>query len=118
MGPAWTFQRSGDRLTIERRETDAGHELVISGPGQPRTHGFRDLASLVEFQQDMEHFLLKTGWSFERFSPDRRAGGDRRTFPRVENDRRRWWTDSFKLLPLPKWRPEALRRRKGTGSTE
>jgi len=35
-----------------------------------------------------------TSGLFEEFGPDRRSGHDRRTFPRINNDRRRWWTDS------------------------
>jgi hypothetical protein len=49
----------------------------------------------------MEHFLIKTGWSLEQFSPDRRTGQDRRGFPRVDVDRRRWWTDGLRLFQLP-----------------
>jgi len=41
----------------------------------------------------METFLLRTGWTFASFSPERRIPLDRRTFPRITSDRRRWWTD-------------------------
>jgi hypothetical protein len=41
----------------------------------------------------MEAMLVQTGWSFVEFSPDQRAGRDRRGWPRLPNDRRRWWTD-------------------------
>jgi len=54
---------------------------------------FRDLEALVTFQMDMERVLLATNWLLEDFSPDRRRYADRRAFPRIENDRRRWWTD-------------------------
>jgi hypothetical protein len=43
----------------------------------------------------METLLLKTGWTFQTYNPDRRSGGDRRGWPRRSNDRRRWWTDGF-----------------------
>jgi len=111
MGSAWTFRRGDERLSLERREFDGQFELAVNGSGGPRVYGFRDSAELDRFQQDMETFLLKTGWAFERFSPDRRGGTDRRTFPRIDVDRRRWWTDGLKMLPLPKWNPEARRRR-------
>ena len=101
MDRVWTFHRGSERLVLQRRETDEGHELHVSGTADPRTHHFRDLASLVQFQCDMEEFLLKTGWSFEEFSPDRRKGGDRRGFPRIDNDRRRWWTDGLRLFRIP-----------------
>ena len=66
--------------------------LVLSGDGQDRSYYFADIVPLVRFQDDMEAFLLQTGWSFAGFSPDRRTGRDRRTFPRL-TERRRWWTD-------------------------
>jgi hypothetical protein len=69
---------------------------------EPRRYRFQDLSSLARFQRDMEQFLMRTGWALERFSPDRRSGRDRRTFPRAANDRRRWWTDG--QLPAPRRR--------------
>jgi hypothetical protein len=43
----------------------------------------------------METLLLKTGWTFQGYEPDRRTGRDRRGWPRRSNDRRRWWTDGM-----------------------
>ena len=43
----------------------------------------------------METFLLKTGWVLTSFSPERRGGRDRRSFPRIDDERRRWWTDGI-----------------------
>lgn len=100
MAPAWTFHRDGQQLTLRRREIDERFELELSGPGAPRTYRFDEMTALVKFQSDMEHFLIKTGWSLEQFSPDRRTGQDRRTFPRVDVDRRRWWTDGLRLFQL------------------
>ena len=96
MDLSWTFHRHGQQLTLQRRETDAGFELEVSGPGAPRRYHFDDVSVLVTFQTDMESFLIKTGWLLEEFSPDRRTGDDRRTFPRVDVDRRRWWTDGLR----------------------
>ena len=101
MDRVWTFHRGTEQLVLQRRETDGGYELHVSGAGDERTHQFHDLTTLVQFQCDMEEFLLKTGWSFDEFSPDRRQGRDRRTFPRIENDRRRWWTDGLRLFRIP-----------------
>ncbi len=89
----WTFERGPDRLEISRNDLDDGTALVISGDGTPRSYFFRDGDRLETFQKDMETLLLKTGWSFVSYEPDRRAGNDRRDFPRRSNDRRRWWTD-------------------------
>jgi hypothetical protein len=91
----WVFSREGVRLELRHQATQDGVLLVIDGlEGPPRSYSFRDLASLELFQNDMERLLLDTGWAFEEFGPDRRAGLDRRTWPRIDNDRRRWWTDS------------------------
>jgi len=97
MESAWTFHRGDERLTLVRRETDEGLDLLVSGAFAPRSYHFREEAALVKFQGDMEEFLLKTGWSLAHFSPERRVQ-DRRGFPRVDVDRRRWWTDGWRLF--------------------
>lgn len=90
----WTFARRDDRLTIQRERTAQGeYQLLVIQNGSPRTFVFSGFDRLVSFQSDMESFLVRTGWSLAAFTPDRRSQGDRRQFPRVDNDRRRWWTD-------------------------
>ena len=89
----WTFSRGADILRITRQVLDDGTVLAIAGDGEPRSYFFSDVDRLEVFQKDMETLLLKTGWSFVSFTPDRRAGLDRRGWPRRANDRRRWWTD-------------------------
>jgi hypothetical protein len=96
--PSWTFARGTDRVIIRREETPDGINLTVEGEGVPRTYAFPDMVKLIKFQSDMEAFLLRTGWQFIAFSPDRRSGGDRRGMPRLANDRRRWWTDGVRLL--------------------
>jgi hypothetical protein len=92
--PTWTFARSDQRVVLLRREREDGVELVVQMPDEPaRIYAFSSLVSLVSFQSDMEYLLVHTGWSLVAFAPDRRSYGDRRTFPRETNDRRRWWTD-------------------------
>jgi hypothetical protein len=88
----WTFSRAEQTLEIRRTPVADGHRLAITGDGSPRSFFFGDMAALVAFQSDMEAFLLKTGWSFLKFSPERRTGVDRRGWPRL-TERRRWWTD-------------------------
>lgn len=90
----WTFGRQHERLSIGRRPDVC--VLVIVTPGEEREHRFADLSTLISFQADMETFLLKTGWTLLRFSPERRGGRDRRRFPRLD-ERRRWWTDSLEM---------------------
>ena len=95
MDPHWVFSRDGDRLEIRRETVDEGIVLVIDGPDSaPHSYLITDLAKLQSFQADMESLLLDTRWTVEEFGPDHRSGNDRRSFPRVNNDRRRWWTDS------------------------
>ncbi len=118
MEPAWTFHRGGQRLTLQRRETDEGLELLVTVDGALRTHRFFELAALVKFQSDTEQFLLKTGWSFEQFSPDRRTGRDCRTFPRVDADRRRWWTDGLRLFRISSPAHRRARQRRPSGHDE
>ena len=91
----WTFVRGNDRLEITREDLDDGTTLVIAGDGTPRSYFFREPHRLETFQRDMETLLLKTGWTFQSYEPDRRTGRDRRGWPRRSNDRRRWWTDGI-----------------------
>lgn len=89
----WTFTRGTATLEITREQMDDGVVLIIAGESAPRSYFFREPERLETFQKDMETLLLKTGWTFVAYSPDRRSGGDRRGWPRRANDRRRWWTD-------------------------
>lgn len=95
---AWTFQRKEDRFTIQREAAENGFELLVSENGRVRTFRFDDFERLVVCQSDMETFLVRTGWSLADFTPDRRRA-DRRAFPRITSDRRRWWTDVWRARP-------------------
>jgi len=97
----WVFERVGQRIELQRRETENGALLMISGAGAPRSYQFDDEIALVRFQNDMEALLLKTGWSFNEFLPDRRSVADRRTWPRL-TERRRWWTDGLLRQYIPR----------------
>jgi hypothetical protein len=88
----WVFARAGQRLEIRRQADAEGWVLGVTGDGAPRSSFFGELSALVDFQSDMERFLLQTGWTFTSFAPDRRTGRDRRKWPRLA-ERRRWWTD-------------------------
>ena len=90
--PTWTFERGTQHLELRRREADDGIFLIIAGDGTSRSYRFDEMMALVNFQCDMEALLLKTGWTFVEFSPERRTGTERRTWPRM-TERRRWWTD-------------------------
>src|SRR5207248_334785 len=94
MGLTWTFERGEERLILKREVDQGRHHLVIMHADGCHALPFNDFEALVTFQADMERVLLATGWTLANFSPDRRRYGDRRAFPRVDNDRRRWWTDA------------------------
>jgi hypothetical protein len=94
----WTFHRNDEQLSIRRSEIGGAARLVATAGGQPRSFGFAHFEELERFQHDMELFLLRTGWTLAAFSPERRTPGDRRSFPREGNDRRRWWTDPHPAL--------------------
>jgi hypothetical protein len=90
----WTYRRGDERLALSREETGNGVNLVVSDQRTPRSYAFTDPVRLLTFQSDMESFLLRTGWTFVEFAPDRRERRDRRLFPRL-TERRRWWTDGL-----------------------
>ena len=96
--PSWIFARRDERLVLRREEVAEGVNLVVIGSGVPRVYPFTDIDRLIKFQSDMEAFLLRTGWHFSEFTPERRSGIERRTWPRLSRERRRWWTDSIKLF--------------------
>ena len=103
-GLTWTFVRGDkdkERLTIVRDEEGltSGVRLIITTAGATRSFDFADVVAAVRFQCDMEAFLLKSGWSFLEFAPERRTYDDRRSFPRLR-ERRRWWTDG--TVPVKK----------------
>ena len=98
----WTFARGHDRLHVAQREATDGWLLVLTRNDAPRSYVFSTEFALTRFQSDMEVFLLKTGWQFLEFAPERRQGRDRRTFPRMD-ERRRWWTDGTAEMPKVVW---------------
>lgn len=94
----WTFQRRSDRCVVRRiPHADGSGVLEVCDNGRTRTYTFSELDRLIAFQENMEAFLVRTGWALESFMPERRRGRDRRRMPRIDNDRRRWWTD-----PVPR----------------
>ena len=108
MLPTWTFDRQGEQLLVQRDTRDgASCALIVTRGGESRTIEFAELPALVRFQSDMDTFLLRTGWLLLNYAPDRRRR-DRRTFPRVTNDRRRWWTDGVE----PETGPSTKERRR------
>ena len=89
----WTFKKDLASLSLERHGQGDEVVLVVRQPEGARELPFENLEALERFQDTMETFLLRTGWTLTSFSPERRTPLDRRTFPRITNDRRRWWTD-------------------------
>ena len=105
----WTFQRGDQRLMLQREDDEASLKLVITGEEGSRTVPFNSLGALVTFQTNMEQFLVRTGWSLATFAPERRQYQERRLFPRINADRRRWWTDG-QVDAVPRDLPKPNRR--------
>jgi len=92
----WTFERGKEQLTVMRaKDCDPLVLTVVLEGESPRCYEFDYAYELTRFQTNMETFLLKTGWVLSGFSPERRRGRDRRSFPRIDDERRRWWTDGI-----------------------
>jgi hypothetical protein len=93
----WTFRKEDATLTLQQCSGDGDEVVLVVGRSEGvREFAFPNLDALTRFQESMETFLLRTGWTLANFSPERRIVPDRRTFPRITNDRRRWWTDGLK----------------------
>src|SRR5580765_661247 len=110
----WTFERAAERLIVRRRaEAEAFAVEIESSDGVPRVHRFEEEDKFLEFQYDLQYMLVHSGWTLVEFAPNRRTGRDRRGFPRVKNDRRRWWTDGAQ----PEKSASPRNRRKQTQSS-
>jgi hypothetical protein len=83
----WLFVRGDERLELRRDVEPDSIRLDVSGPNGLRTFVFRDHAALVSFHAGFEHALTQSGWTLERFDPERRSGDDRRAIPRVAERR-------------------------------
>ena len=103
------FQRGDERLMLQRYDEQEDLALVITNADGSRRVPFGDAAALATFQMNMEEFLIRTGWALASFTPERRRYQDRRGFPRVHPDRRRWWTDGPVVVPDVK-RTDSTRR--------
>lgn len=57
------FVRHGARLTLHRERQGGYIALVATESGRTRTFPFSSPVRLASFQQDMENFLCRTGWS-------------------------------------------------------
>ena len=98
----WTFLKGGDELTVEHSvETDKVMVTVIrakeSGEETAAVHQFPTNAAAEEFQASLEVSLLRFGWVFIGFLPNRRRRDHRRS-QADRGDRRRWWTDGGTFL--------------------
>jgi hypothetical protein len=94
--PTWTFVRGVDELTISRRVCADGVILALSlNESAPHTYAFPNLAAARRRQTEIEGSLIRFGWSFVGYLPQRRSRDERRGAPRPADDRRRWWTDGY-----------------------
>jgi hypothetical protein len=51
---------------LHYREHARGVTLIVSGDGDLRSYTFRDFTALMNFQHEMEEFLVETGWSLSQ----------------------------------------------------
>jgi len=79
MLPTWMFERDGAHLTLHCRETRRGVTLIVGGDGDLRSYSFHDFAALMQFEQEMEEFLIETGWTQTFPTIESRAMPDRQT---------------------------------------
>jgi hypothetical protein len=65
----WFFQRGGEHLQYEIRESSdpAGYEMVVHGPdGATRVERFGDSIGLLERSLELQRNLIQEGWASER----------------------------------------------------
>ena len=67
-----TFERGDERLVLQRYDEQEGLALVITNAEGVRRVPFSAAAALVTFQENMEEFLVRTGWSLAEVVRDYR----------------------------------------------
>lgn len=98
----WTFLKGGDELTVEhivhgdRVSVTVRHDREVGGE-TARVHDFPTQSAADEFQANLDASLLKFGWVFIGYLPNRRRPADRPEHL-AQEDRRRWWTDGGTFL--------------------
>jgi hypothetical protein len=87
---AWLFTRGALSVRIVRAVTPGGRiHLMVAGPDDAAdTREFDDVVACVNYQSDLERRLVAQGYTLERFTSERRTGGDDRR-ARSRTDRRR-----------------------------
>jgi len=84
----WVYTRRQDRLRIERHDHAQGVELILIDALHIHRKTFDDPEDLIVYHALLERTLTEARWRFEQFTPERRAGHERRTTTRVSADRR------------------------------
>jgi hypothetical protein len=59
---------------LHYREHARGVTLIVSGDGDLRSYTFHDFTALLNFQHEMEEFLVETGWSLSQATIGPRSG--------------------------------------------
>lgn len=60
----WWFERRGQFLRYEARETSGGYELCVVDPnGQEKVERFTDSRDLTRRQAEFEHEIKSDGWT-------------------------------------------------------
>lgn len=67
------FERGAEQLIICREAAPDATALTIVGGARERHFGFETRREMVDFQIRFEEHLLRTGWRFVSFSPERRG---------------------------------------------
>jgi hypothetical protein len=83
---SWLFVNGSDSIWVER---PVGRLMIVAGPGALRDEReFEDEESLQAYQVALAERLTETGWLLWGFDRERRQAGERRSAPRLTQDRR------------------------------
>jgi hypothetical protein len=99
----WTFLKGGDELTVQHAVDDGRVTVTIrhdreTGGETVRVHHFASQSAADEFHASFDASLLKFGWVFIGYLPNRRLSTDGRENSDHAADRRRWWTNGGTFL--------------------
>ena len=88
MATTWIFEHEGDRCYVQRQDQVDQISILTWSNLEQGTVSVHSELEAVQLIEAIEQELESRGWTLTEYCPERRQGGDRRTAPRTQQDRR------------------------------
>jgi hypothetical protein len=90
MAITWIFEHEGERCYVQRQDHPDRIAVLTWGSLDQDTLTVHSDFEAVQLIQAIEQELDSRGWTLIECCPERRQGGDRRSAPRSQPNRRRF----------------------------